>query len=97
VVLPEFVLSRWWEQLLHNQSALLLKGRLLFRRNTVVTSVPFHITDPLDEGTTVGFTERDRPATVAAASPSGEGDGKGNGKSNRRSEGRGAEEPARQP
>jgi hypothetical protein len=43
VVLPEFVLTKWWEQLLHNQSALLLKGRLLFRRNTVVVSVPYHI------------------------------------------------------
>jgi hypothetical protein len=35
--------TRWWEQLLHNQSALILKGRLLFRRNTVVVSVPYHI------------------------------------------------------
>jgi hypothetical protein len=43
VVLPEFVLTRWWEQLLHNQTALVLKGRLLFRRNTVVVSVPYHI------------------------------------------------------
>ena len=43
VVLPEFVLRRWYEQLLHNQSALLLKARLLFRPNTVVTSVPFHL------------------------------------------------------
>jgi hypothetical protein len=43
VILPEFVLTKWWEQLLHNQSALLLKGRLLFRRNTVVISVPYHI------------------------------------------------------
>jgi len=43
VVLPEFVLTRWWEQLLHNQSALVLKARLLFRRNTVVVSVPYHI------------------------------------------------------
>jgi len=43
VVLPEFVLTRWWEQLLHNQSALILKARLLFRRNTVVVSVPYHI------------------------------------------------------
>ena len=43
VVLPEFVLTRWWEQLLHNQSALILKGRLLFRKNTVVVSVPYHI------------------------------------------------------
>ncbi len=43
VVLPEFVLEHWWQQLLHNQSALLLKGRLLFRPDTVVTSVPFHL------------------------------------------------------
>ena len=43
VILPEFVLTRWWEQLLHNQSALMLKARLLFRRNTVVVSVPYHI------------------------------------------------------
>jgi amino acid transporter len=43
VILPEFVLTKWWEQLLHNQSALLLKARLLFRQNTVVVSVPYHI------------------------------------------------------
>jgi amino acid transporter len=43
VILPEFVLTRWWEQLLHNQSALLLKARLLFRSNTVVVSVPYLI------------------------------------------------------
>ena len=43
VVLPEFVLTKWYEQLLHNQSALALKARLLFRPNTVVTSVPFHL------------------------------------------------------
>lgn len=41
VVLSDFVLDKWWEQLLQNQSALVLKTRLLFRRNTVVTSVPF--------------------------------------------------------
>ncbi len=43
IVIPEFVLGSWWGQLLHNQSALLLKGRLLFRKNTVVTSVPYHV------------------------------------------------------
>ena len=37
------MLTKWWEQLLHNQSALMLKARLLFRRNTVVVSVPYHI------------------------------------------------------
>ena len=40
VVIPEFVVHRWWQQALHNQSALILKGRLLFRPNTVVISVP---------------------------------------------------------
>jgi len=43
VLLPEFVVSHWWGNLLHNQSALLLKGRLLFRKGTVVTSLPYHL------------------------------------------------------
>ena len=43
VILPEFVPRRWWQHLLHNQRALLIKGALLFRPNTVVTSVPFHL------------------------------------------------------
>ena len=40
IVLPEFVARHWWEQLLHNQTALRLKAALLFRPGTVVTSVP---------------------------------------------------------
>jgi hypothetical protein len=43
VILPEFVPKRWWHHLLHNQTSLLIKGALLFRPNTVVTSVPFHL------------------------------------------------------
>jgi hypothetical protein len=43
VILPEFVPLRWWHHLLHNQTALLLKGALLFRRDVVVTSVPYHL------------------------------------------------------
>jgi amino acid transporter len=43
IILPEFVPAKWWQHLLHNQSALLIKGALLFRPNTVVTSVPFHL------------------------------------------------------
>jgi len=43
VVIPEFVVGKWYEQVLHNQSALFLKGKLLFRENTVVTSVPYHL------------------------------------------------------
>jgi amino acid transporter len=43
VVLPEFVPARWWQHLLHNQSSLLLKGALLFKRGIIVTSVPYHL------------------------------------------------------
>jgi len=43
VIIPEFVVDRWFEHALHNQSALILKGRLLFRENTVVISVPYHL------------------------------------------------------
>jgi amino acid transporter len=43
IVLPEFVPSRWWEHLLHNQTALLLKAALLFRTGIVVADVPYHI------------------------------------------------------
>ncbi len=43
VFIPEYVLGRWWEQLLHNQSALRLKGRLLFQRGVVVASVPYQL------------------------------------------------------
>jgi amino acid transporter len=45
VVLPEFVPARWWQQLLHNQSSLLLKGSLLFKKCVVVVSVPYHLED----------------------------------------------------
>jgi amino acid transporter len=43
VILPEFLPARWWQHLLHNQRALLIKGALLFRKRVVVTSVPFHL------------------------------------------------------
>jgi hypothetical protein len=36
--------THWWEHLLHNQSVLLLNGRLLFRANTAVTSIPYGVT-----------------------------------------------------
>ena len=41
VVLPEFIPGKWWQHLLHNQTALLIKGALLFRKNTVVADVPY--------------------------------------------------------
>ena len=43
VFIPEYVVGRWWEQLLHNQTALRLKGRLLFTPGVMVTSVPFQL------------------------------------------------------
>lgn len=43
VILPELVSTKWWHQLLHNQSALRLKALLLFRPGTVVIDVPYHL------------------------------------------------------
>jgi len=43
VFIPEYVVGHWWEQLLHNQSALRLKGRLLFQPGVMVTSVPYQL------------------------------------------------------
>jgi amino acid transporter len=43
VYIPEYVVGRWWEQTLHNQTALRLKGRLLFMPGVMVTSVPYQL------------------------------------------------------
>ena len=43
IVLPEFLPRHWWQHVLHNQTALLVKGALLFRKNTVVADVPYHL------------------------------------------------------
>jgi len=43
VFIPEYVVGHWWEHLLHNQSALRLKGRLLFTPGVMVTSVPWQL------------------------------------------------------
>ncbi len=43
VLLPEFVVNRWWEHILHNQTALRLKAALLFRPGIVVTNMPQHL------------------------------------------------------
>src|ERR1700728_2702130 len=43
VFIPEYVLGHWWEQVLHNQSALRLKARLLQQRGVVVASVPYQL------------------------------------------------------
>jgi hypothetical protein len=41
IVLPEFLPRKWWQHILHNQTALLVKGALLFRKNIVVADVPY--------------------------------------------------------
>jgi len=43
VYIPEYVVGRWWEHLLHNQSALRLKGRLLFQPGVMVINVPWQL------------------------------------------------------
>jgi len=50
VVLPQFVPARWWGNLLHNQSAWMIRLTLLFRRGYIVIDVPYHLTDsPIEE------------------------------------------------
>ena len=43
VFIPEYVVGHWWEHILHNQSALRLKTRLLFEPGVMVTSVPWQL------------------------------------------------------
>ena len=43
VILPEFIVSKWYHQFLHNQTALSIKAALLFEPGVVVTSVPYHL------------------------------------------------------
>ena len=45
VLLPEYLPAHWWEHVLHTQTALRLKGALLFRPRTAVLSVPYHLAD----------------------------------------------------
>ena len=43
IILPEYVPGRWWEHLLHNQTALRLKAALLFHPGIIVANVPYHV------------------------------------------------------
>jgi amino acid transporter len=43
VVIPEILPAHWWQSLLHNQRALLLKASLLFKDRVILTDVPFHL------------------------------------------------------
>lgn len=50
VFVPEYVVGRWWQQVLHNQSALRLKSRLLFEPGVMMTSVPYQLRSRQDKG-----------------------------------------------
>ena len=43
MLIPELYVEHWWRHLLHNQSTLVLKGRLLFRKTAAVTSIPYRV------------------------------------------------------
>ncbi|MBI2712311.1 MAG: APC family permease [Bdellovibrio sp.] len=43
VIIPEFVTKKWWHQVLHNQTAFVIRAALMFRRGKVVTSVRYHL------------------------------------------------------
>ena len=66
VYIPEYVVGRWWEHLLHNQSALRLKARLLFEPGIMVTSVPWQLRS------SQGVAEREDAAVVPAPPPLGD-------------------------
>jgi amino acid transporter len=86
VFIPEYVVGRWWEHLLHNQSALRLKGRLLFTPGVMVTSVPWQLASSQrlrdrPEGSAPGQVRRGRTGSGDHPSRVG-GDGKpGDGRS----------------
>jgi amino acid transporter len=66
VLIPEYVVGHWWEHLLHNQSALRLKTRLLFTPGVMVTSVPWQLASSAalaerDEGIAPGAVRRGDP------------------------------------
>jgi hypothetical protein len=64
VYIPEYVVGHWWEHLLHNQSALRLKARLLFQRQVMVISVPWQLRSsrPEERQTPVTGTQDNPPA-----------------------------------
>lgn len=69
VIIPEAVLPRWWQGILHNQSALALKVRLLRRRNTAVVSIPFHLGDAAPS---VGHSPAETETKQVSGNPNGD-------------------------
>jgi hypothetical protein len=68
VYVPEYVVGRWWEHLLHNQSALRLKARLLFQAGVMVTSVPWQL-----DSSRYAARRADRSDLPAVRRPTGTG------------------------
>jgi amino acid transporter len=76
VILPEMVPAHWWEQVLHNQTALRLKAALLFRPGVVVADVPYHLrrrrnatTTALDDDGAAAERGTNAPDELAPARP----------------------------
>jgi len=77
VYVPEYVVGHWWEQLLHNQTPLRLKARLLYQPGVMVTSVPYQL-DSSAAQVPEGLVSP-RQAALAAQRDSAAGDGAGGG------------------
>jgi amino acid transporter len=77
VFIPEYVVGHWWEHVLHNQSALRLKARLLFRSGVMVTSVPWQLgsaeaalaREPAEEGLRLAARRRVRTGAETSDRP----------------------------
>ena len=67
VFIPEYVLGHWWEQVLHNQSALRLKARLLQQRGVVVASVPYQLKSATKAQASAAMPGKGGAAAAAAA------------------------------
>ncbi|MEU6659984.1 APC family permease [Streptomyces sp. NPDC046821] len=78
VFIPEYVVGHWWENLLHNQSALWLKSRLLFTPGVMVTSVPWQLTSSARAARPVGRA----PGWVRRGEPRGPGSNNSSGPRN---------------
>jgi hypothetical protein len=69
VFIPEYVVGRWWENLLHNQRALRLKARLLFAPDVMVANVLYHLASSHRLVTNEPETPPGRPSIEAPATP----------------------------
>lgn len=43
IIVPQFITTRWWENFLHSQTALMLRFALLFKRGVVVVEIPYQV------------------------------------------------------